>query len=92
MGTIHNTVLEFWYTEGVSGCDSDSGFDSSPDFHDGSDYGLCCWYSTIEELVLEAVVIVYFAPVESDTVVGTKTVVETGMMRHMGMDNMVEAP
>lgn len=82
-------ILVSWYTKGVFGCDSDSGSYFSPDYLDSYDQGLCCWYSTVKELVLDAVVVVELDE-DVDILVDTRMVVETGPLRHMDMDKMVE--
>lgn len=76
-------VLEYEYTENVSG--SDSGFDYALDYPGCSDLGLHYLCFAFGELDLQAIVVVIVA-------VGIEMVVEVVLLPHMDMDNMVKEP
>lgn len=85
-GITQSTVLEFWYINGTSNSDPDSGSDSSPDSHDNSDPNLYCLCFSFEEIVLDDVVI---EPKEAvDIVVDIDTIVGNGLPPHMDKGDM----
>lgn len=85
-------ILELEYNKHAYSFSSDSGSDSAPDSHEDSDLGLCYLCSTIKELVLKVVVVVVGPAKAVDTVVDIEMVVETRLLPHKNMYNMVEEP